>query len=75
MDVPASARLASDPQNSPRWGQLRPYDTEAGGLILKLRESEGVDREEVCGLLIGRLEDVSTRLCCIRCLAIQWLWP
>jgi hypothetical protein len=49
------------------------HDTGVGGLIPKPRDSEGVGREEVCGSLIGRLQDVSVGLCCSHCLVVQWL--
>jgi hypothetical protein len=42
----------------------------SGLLVLKPHDFEGVGRGEVCGLLIGRLQDVSARLCCIHCLVV-----
>jgi hypothetical protein len=72
MDVPVSVRLASNTQ-IPLAGVSYGPETGACGLILKPHDSEGVGREEVCSLLIGRLQDVSTHLSFIRCLVIRWL--
>jgi hypothetical protein len=69
MDVPASMTVASDAQ-TPLAGAISGHDTEAGGLIPKPHDFEGVGRKEVCGLLIGQLQDVSVHLCCVRCLAV-----
>jgi hypothetical protein len=72
VGTPMSARLVSDAQTLLVRANSGP-GAEAGGLIPKPRDFRVVGRGEVCSFLVGRLQDVSIRVCCVRCFAIWWL--
>jgi hypothetical protein len=65
MDVPSSAMVASNAEAPPA-RDVSSHDTRAGGLVSLPCGSEGIGCEEVCGLLIERLQDVSVCFCCFR---------
>jgi hypothetical protein len=73
LDVPSPAVVTSDGQTPPP-GTISSHGTVAGGLVPELHHSVRVSHEEVCGLLIGRQQDVNVHLLCAPCLVIQWLY-
>jgi hypothetical protein len=55
-------------------GAISDPDTGAGRLVPKPRGLDSVGRGEVCGLLIGRLQDDSARRCIMESLIWNWSW-